>query len=422
MKEFFAMSDNIALSLKSMNLKSPIGKGGILDTKEISNIEKALGMIQSEIDAVTDGINIRQRAITNATDAEKKALGGEIGVLIAMKKEYAALYEEKFKLLPVEEEVIEAGKAQLTVMQELEAELKKISNMSTLMGVSYDSLAERTSAYSKAIENLAAEGKGVTAQMLEYYSVLKRLQDLKEFAGIEKIIGKGLGVPEPLGYKTTTALEGDNWVSKLVKDKPNLDSMVLRNKGIEEAASKYKEEGEKIFNINLAIGKSIQDVFQGMQGVITEALSSTENVFQAFGKFFGDFIKGMIFKLIAATIAALALVLVISLIPGMGGLTKGFGSIQKALDSGNFGKALLGGLGVLSGGASLASGGIVHDGYSNDTYRANLSSQEAVIPLERLPQLIGIGAGSNGKKVEFFIEGRYLKGILEDAQMMGGIK
>ena len=53
-----------------------------------------------------------------------------------------------------------------------------------------------------------------------------------------------------------------------------------------------------------------KDVFKGMTNVITNALSSTENIFQAFGKFFGDFIKGMLIKIAAMTVAALALVVV----------------------------------------------------------------------------------------------------------------
>jgi hypothetical protein len=68
--------------------------------------------------------------------------------------------------------------------------------------------------------------------------------------------------------------------------------------------------------------------------------------------------------------------------------------------------------------ANLASGGIIPSGYPNDSFRANLSSNEAVIPLERLPQLIGIGNSGKQSKVEFFIDGRYLKGILEDANVM----
>jgi len=67
--------------------------------------------------------------------------------------------------------------------------------------------------------------------------------------------------------------------------------------------------------------------------------------------------------------------------------------------------------------ANLKEGGIIPNGYPNDTFRTNLSSNEAVIPLERLPQLMadaGVGGGNN-QKVEFFIEGRYLKGILADA-------
>lgn len=72
--------------------------------------------------------------------------------------------------------------------------------------------------------------------------------------------------------------------------------------------------------------------------------------------------------------------------------------------------------------ANLADGGIIPRGYPNDTFPANLSSNEAVIPLDRLPQMMGLQSGKGSKKVEFVIEGRVLKAILEDAEMMGGLK
>ena len=72
--------------------------------------------------------------------------------------------------------------------------------------------------------------------------------------------------------------------------------------------------------------------------------------------------------------------------------------------------------------ANLADGGIIPRGYPNDTFPANLSSNEAVIPLNKLPQMLGLRSGNVSKKVEFVIDGRVLKAILEDAEMMGGLK
>ncbi len=60
----------------------------------------------------------------------------------------------------------------------------------------------------------------------------------------------------------------------------------------------------------------------------------------------------------------------------------------------------------------LAEGGIVPSGYKNDTYPAMLSSNEAVIPLERLGSLININSRDSQREIILKIEGRELVGIL----------
>lgn len=59
----------------------------------------------------------------------------------------------------------------------------------------------------------------------------------------------------------------------------------------------------------------------------------------------------------------------------------------------------------------LAQGGIVPPGFPNDTFPAMLSSNEAVIPLDRLDGLLG-----GGGQVEFIISGNVLRGILRRAE------
>jgi hypothetical protein len=63
----------------------------------------------------------------------------------------------------------------------------------------------------------------------------------------------------------------------------------------------------------------------------------------------------------------------------------------------------------------LKDGGIIPPGYPNDTFTAQLSSNEAVIPLEKLPQLMGMTMNGRKQEVVFTIEGRVMKGIMQDA-------
>lgn len=63
--------------------------------------------------------------------------------------------------------------------------------------------------------------------------------------------------------------------------------------------------------------------------------------------------------------------------------------------------------------AGLAQGGIIPGGYSNDTFPAMLSSNEAVIPLNRLKSIVGIEDRQMGNEVTFRIDGTTLVGVLD---------
>ena len=142
-----------------------------------------------------------------------------------------------------------------------------------------------------------------------------------------------------------------------------------------------------------------------MANSITRALDGTENVFDAFLKFFGEFIKGMIIKLVAATIAALALAVVLSAI---GFTAKGATSAMKFGDI--FGK----GFNMFSG-MGMSQGGEVPSGYPNDTYPALLTSGERVTPPGKLP-----GNNKQGSKFEVItkITAREMLVLIREAERM----
>jgi hypothetical protein len=68
-------------------------------------------------------------------------------------------------------------------------------------------------------------------------------------------------------------------------------------------------------------------------------------------------------------------------------------------------------LGGILGDVGMADGGIVPSGYPNDTFPARLSTNEAVIPLNRIDQFFS--KGDKEQKVVFHIDGRQLVGVLE---------
>jgi len=109
------------------------------------------------------------------------------------------------------------------------------------------------------------------------------------------------------------------------------------------------------------------------QNLFTSVLSGKGSL-DDFFKSLGNSVKQLISQLLAA--AAIALLL-------------------SSITGGSFGK-IFGKLTGLGGfGKGLAEGGVVPEGFPNDTFPARLTSNEAVIPLNRLPGLIGgIGGGN----------------------------
>lgn len=105
-----------------------------------------------------------------------------------------------------------------------------------------------------------------------------------------------------------------------------------------------------------------------------DAIENGKNVFQAVG----EALKQLVIELIKAALqSAIVSLLINSIFPGAGSAFS-FGSLFSQI----------GGL------PRFAQGGIVPPGYPNDSYPALLSSNEAVIPLDRLGSMLQGGGGS----------------------------
>jgi len=194
---------------------------------------------------------------------------------------------------------------------------------------------------------------------------------------------RGIVAPTPVAGKAITTPLG-------TFDPASMDGVIEKNKELARWMGVVAEKAQEL--------PVIGGLFEGMANSITSALDSTENVFDAFLKFFGEFIKGMIIKLVAAAIAALALVVILSAL-GVAKVPK-FSDVFTAFS------------GMKFGGESMAEGGVVPPGYPGDNYPALLSSGERVTPPEKLP----ISSNSNrlgNQNVKFIIEKDQLVGVLE---------
>ena len=298
-------------------------------------------------------------------------------------------------------------------------EIDAITIKQLALGESFDWQSALLSVYEKRLDDLASGTEDATDSIMKLAESIHLLKSSMMFQETGLMPSLGDAYPEGLKNEKARMMSFANFYKEFdLTGKIPTNALIDVSDRIEQTTKRAKELQDQFDSTGSAVFSMdgiFKSVFSGMADVITNAFESTENVFKQFGKFFGDFIKGLIFKLAAAAIAALVLVTILSMLPGMGivmggklgEITKG-GSFLK-----NMGNAI-----QFMGASALADGGIVPDGFPNDTYPAWLSSKEAVIPLDRMPQLMDLHSSKSGGKVEFYIEGRYLKGILEDANVM----
>lgn len=153
--------------------------------------------------------------------------------------------------------------------------------------------------------------------------------------------------------------------------------------------------------------------FEGMQNAITNAFDGTKNFFKSFWDFFSQFIAGMIAKLIAATIATLALAAALSAL-GLGGMGGFFGSIGKAgeiLGTGNVAKGLQGLSGVFMADGGIATGETLA---TVGEYPGAKTNPEVIAPLDKLQGMMA--QNQQAGKVEFKMHYDELKGVLQTGQ------
>jgi TP901 family phage tail tape measure protein len=284
--------------------------------------------------------------------------------------------------------------------------IEDVTKINELIKLNADAVRDADAALASWAEN-AWIWKSMGNPMMDYFEKLHTA--LAELTAIRDLSGGG---PEALDARlkywetikqaaidAAIEIKKDNLFAKIPQDV--LDSYknaTLMITGLQVVQTLVGAVTDAFAALGDGIGKSManaEDAFSGLLNVIV-------GVFQQIGKL-----------LITASTFLM-------FVPGLQGLALG-------LLAGGIGLNALGGYITekqrqKQSSANMASGGIVPSGFPNDTFSANLSSNEAVIPLERLPQLLGIGRSSKNNTVEFIIEGRVLKGILKDADMMGGLR
>ena len=146
---------------------------------------------------------------------------------------------------------------------------------------------------------------------------------------------------------------------------------------------------------------------QGLGNVIANTLTlqggitSIGDAVKGLGNVFRDTFNSIISQLARAVAKAAAFSALISVIPGLG-------SIGGATSFGGFFTSAIG----------LAQGGIVPAGFPDDTFPARLSSGEAVIPLDRLPNIMKRMQGTGGGTLRTEIDLDTLRFYLDQNQTL----
>ncbi|HTN08858.1 hypothetical protein [Agriterribacter sp.] len=147
---------------------------------------------------------------------------------------------------------------------------------------------------------------------------------------------------------------------------------------IKQSDEQLKAFEKQLGDIGRFVGGPLSDTFANLfRTIATDGKLSMKQVGQA--------AQQLVVDLIAAAIKAAVLAVILKAFGNKGGAIGSFGSLFQSLLTG-------------SKVTNMATGGIVPAGFENDTFPARLSSREAVIPLDRLDNMIG-GRGDSGPMV-----------------------
>jgi hypothetical protein len=208
----------------------------------------------------------------------------------------------------------------------------------------------------------------------------------------EKVLDTEIKMAQ-LGERGKLALSTIAFGGKIGQGSVQANQMAENLNKVKQSYSEVRQEMGVLSREGIEFERIMRNAFQGMQTAIQRSLENSKNIFQAFGDFFKDFIKGMIIRIASAIAATAILGIVLSSLgittmvgPGPGVGTGIFGSMKKAAD-------IMGTGGLMKGFGFFQEGGVVPPGYPNDSYPAMLTSGERVVPPDDLDQDKMLGGG-----------------------------
>lgn len=357
-------------------------------------------------------------------DNISKAYGGTISVLNdktnAYKNAVATLISQGMdpmspiiqKYIKALNELMIAQKKATGIQAQLKEGLASINSIQKELGSSYDA----TSAKLELFNTILSEGlkNGMSLKFYTYLTdVIKRLKyelAKKATSNVFKDVSENLQLAsrnasvfgksfDELNTKLTIysnalrQLEGMKGpftpaqLALIQKYIENIDVLKTKLEALSTQQKVFSMLSDAASQMFFQMGKALVDFSDGISGLVDIVLRSAEQI-----------VSALLTTAMAAVIAKNAAMPwgLIGAAVGIGALTALWESAKSKADSA----------------AHLAQGGVIPNGYANDTYPAMLSSHEVVIPLDKLPGLLDGINGGGEKNVTFKINGRVLEAIM----------
>lgn len=292
-------------------------------------------------------------------------------------------------------------------LKKLGADMDLIAKQSRLFGDSFDAVTPKIQVLKETLLKLDEKKDASVIQILT--------DDLRRY---EAMLPQALTLQQQLNQALEeAALFEGRWGTAISHTSAQLQIQQQYLWALIQSGKASTQEINKQIEVVDRLTRAMQeqqlqaDIAQAMQQSLVQfatsigqAFASTESVGEAMVDNLISMLSTLAGSLISVAMAALFMKGAIS------------GGLAGVLIMGGIGASIL--LGLWSANRAkakeatkMASGGIVPSGYPNDTFPAMLSSNEAVIPLDRLYKLIP--QADNGGTVEFVIDGTVLKGVLD---------
>jgi len=405
--------------------------------KILTNTEKAYG---NQVNLTKQRINAYKDAIGSLLQSGIEPNNRILQELISKQKQLIKQYEESTSPLNV-----------------LSIQLAHINAISILLGKGFDSTQLKLQLFNNALEQGIKTGQLTAASYKYLKEQIKQLQAQLQSQDIGKIFAN---IPEQLKLaKRNVKLFGNsfNFVNAQIQIYSNALQQLENYKGIftPQQITLIKQYSEKLSQL-----QGTMKQYNQTTAMINQMSSAFNSLGASIGGMAGSWLQWIanvlnklpviirMIKLLGLMHKAAALQTTLHTAATMGNTAANIANaasanVQSAADSGAaVSKAVKSGAGqpfpmnliaIVMGVAAviaalssipkakakarMANGGIVPDGFSNDSFPAMLQSREVVIPLKKLPELLNLNKNTGTKEVVLHIQGRELVGVLKEEDL-----